>query len=334
MLAVTTSHLEQHESGQQPAPAEVPHPPVQLPPVADGIYDLVTTAVHAGQQPLVETDPCALPEISMTSSANPSTALVGEPVSFTYTVKNDGTVPLTDLQIGSALPSGLTFVSASSQGAVNGDTGYVEWTLDGLAPEGSTQLSVSASIASPGEWTNDACSVGQDEIGNEAKDCASATVVGMLPTMTATPTRTATVTTVTPQVALPIATPPAGVSQPIATPPPGVSQPIATPPPSVSQPIATPPAGVSQPIATPPPPAVSQPIATPPPAPAQPIATSAPAPQPVPSPAPQPAPPAAPARRQPAPVAPPAPPQPSGPDPAPTPAPAPVVSPAGSEAGP
>ncbi len=212
VLAVTTSHLEQRESGQQPAPAQVPHPPVQLPPVADGIYDLVTTAFTGAQQPIVETDPCALPEISMTSSANPGTALVGEPVSFTYTVKNDGTVPLTDLQIGSALPSGLTFVSASSQGAVNGDTGYVEWALDGLAPEASTQLSVSASIASPGEWANDACSVGQDEIGNEAKDCASATVVGMLPTMTTTPTRTATVTTVTPQVALPIATPPPSVS--------------------------------------------------------------------------------------------------------------------------
>ncbi len=302
VLAVAIGHLEQREA----APVQVPPPPVQLPPVADGIYDFVMTAFTEAQQTPVEVDPCALPEISMASSANPGTALVGDPVSFTYTVTNPGTVPLTDLQIASALPSGISYVSASSQGAINRDTGYVEWALEsGLAPGASTQLSVSATIASPGTWTNNACTAGQDMVGNLAKDCASTTVVGGVLTVTPTPSATPTVAltptagtpTPTPMVSQPIATPPAAVSQPIATPPAAVSQPIATPPAAVSQPIATPPAAVSQPIATAPP-AVSQPIA-PPPAPVQPVATPPPAqptepepsaPEPVSQPAPSPQP--------------------------------------------
>ena len=219
---------------------QVPPPPVQLPPVADSIYDFVMTAFTAAQQTPEEINPCALPEISMANSANPGTALVGDPVSFTYTVTNPGTVPLTDLQIESALPSGLSFVSATSQGAVNGDTGYVEWALEsGLAPGASTQLSVSATIASPGEWTNNACSAGQDAIGNEVKDCASATVFGGVltatPTATPTPTATTMTTTPTPTLTAPTATAtPVGLApvQPIApTPlPPVPVQPIAPTP--------------------------------------------------------------------------------------------------------
>jgi uncharacterized repeat protein (TIGR01451 family) len=286
VLGITTSRLEQREAERRtaPAPAQVPSPPVQLPPVAEDIYNFVMAAITTAQQTPGEVNPCA-PEISMTSSVAPSAALVGEPVSFTYTVKNPGTVPLTDLLVASTLPSGVNFVSASSQGAIDSDTGYVTWALDsGLAPGASTQYTVSATIASAGEWTNNACSAGQDLFNNVVKDCANATVVGGVLTVTPTPTPSATPTIVA------TVTPTPGPAHPIATPPtPAPAHPIATPPPPApANPIATPPTPApAHPIATPPPPAPANPIATPPPpAPANPIVTPPPAPAPQPAPAP------------------------------------------------
>jgi uncharacterized repeat protein (TIGR01451 family) len=198
-------------------------------------------------------------EISMASSVAPSAGLVGDQVTFTYTVTNPGTVALTDLEVGSALPDGVDYVSATSQGAVDGATGHILWPLqNGLAPGASTQLSVSATIADPGEWTNKACSVGQDAIGNEVRDCASTTVIGSV--VTPTPTATATATpTLTPTV-----TPTPGPAQPIATPPPAPAQPIATPPPAPEQPIAPEPPAPEQPTAPEPP---AQPASEPAPAP-------------------------------------------------------------------
>jgi uncharacterized repeat protein (TIGR01451 family) len=51
----------------------------------------------------------------MTSSVDPSAATVGEPVNFTYTVTNPGTVALTDVLVASALPGGVNFVSATQE---------------------------------------------------------------------------------------------------------------------------------------------------------------------------------------------------------------------------
>jgi uncharacterized repeat protein (TIGR01451 family) len=267
-------------AGRRTAPspqAPVPPPPVQLPPVVDDVYNWIMSSVTAAQELPPGADVCAMPEISMTNSAAPSSALVGEPVSFTFTVNNTGTVDLVDLQVESSLPAGLGFVSATSSGTM--DQGYVKWTLDsGLAAGASTQLSVSATITNPGEFTNTACSAGLDALDNQAQDCDSATVIGLAPTMTPTPTITPTQTLTavpsatpsTPEPAQPIATPPAGPAQPIATPP-GPAQPIATPPSEPSQPIATPPSEPAQPIASPPP-EPSQPIAPPPSEPSQPTA--------------------------------------------------------------
>jgi uncharacterized repeat protein (TIGR01451 family) len=295
VLQITVFRLDQREASRRSAPGQVPPPPVQLPPVASDVYEFVMAAFSGSEQATDQGNPCAPPEISMTSSVAPGTAVVGDSVSFTYTVSNPGTAQLTDVLIASALPTGINFVSASSQGAVDGDTGFVMWALQsGLAPGASTQLSVSGTIASEGLWTNDACAAGQDVVGAQAKDCASSTVqVGVLtPTPTPQPTPSATPS---PGPAQPIATPPVAPAQPIATPPVGPAQPIATPPAGPAQPIATPPAGPAQPIATPPA-GPAQPIATPPPA-------AVPLPQPVPAP-PEPAPQPQPQPQQPPPPAP------------------------------
>jgi uncharacterized repeat protein (TIGR01451 family) len=177
---------------------------VQLPPIVDGIYTFAMSSFTEAQQPPALPSPCAVPEISVSSSVDVASAQVGDQLDFTYTVTNTGTTDLTTLQVASALPSGLDYVSASNQGAVNPDTGYIEWSLgSGLATGESTQLSVSATVVDAGQLTNNVCAAGSDVTGSVATDCATATVLGtspaQTPTTTATTTGTPTVTaTVTP----------------------------------------------------------------------------------------------------------------------------------------
>jgi uncharacterized repeat protein (TIGR01451 family) len=61
----------------------------------------------------------ATPDISMDTPVSRSSAPVGKSVNYTYMVTHAGTVDPVDLQVTSALPNGLSFVSASSSGAMS-----------------------------------------------------------------------------------------------------------------------------------------------------------------------------------------------------------------------
>jgi hypothetical protein len=201
VLDSVVDRLEERLSNQPGAPAQLPAPPVQLPPIADGIYNLVIGAFGQQVQPLpAAPDPCASPEIALSSTQDTITAQSGDSVNLAFSVTNTGSVDVTDLNVASALPSGLIYESASGAGAVSADTGYVEWSLTGgLAAGDSTVFSVSATVAEPGTWTTNTCSAGADVTGAIAKDCASSTVLaaGLTPTPTATATITPTTTTTT-----------------------------------------------------------------------------------------------------------------------------------------
>ena len=166
-------------------------------------------------QPLVidQASPCEL-GVSITNSVSPNQGQVGDTVDYSYAVTNDGTVPLTDVQVDSTLPTGVTLVSASDGGSVDPNTGYVGWALAGGLDVGvSTLLSITATIAEPGSWDNTVCTVGHDALDNEDDDCATSTLISGVPTPSPTATVTATVTvTTTP------GTPAPGTGAPTPTP--------------------------------------------------------------------------------------------------------------------
>jgi uncharacterized repeat protein (TIGR01451 family) len=288
--AITIERLRAGRAARQPAPAQVPNPPVQLPPVAKGLWNLVAAA-FAAQSSSADDGPCVV-DVAMSSAVVPSAATVGEQVDFTYVVRNSGTVPLAQVQVDSALPSGLDFVSASAGGALDPATGYVAWSMPtGLPAGGTTTLSLAAAVSGSGALTNVVCSAGADTEGIEVSYCASATVAVGVPTPTLTPTPTPTLTlTLTPTVVAtplvagtPTATPntptPAATSSAVGTAT-AVRTPTVVSTQTPSVPTATPP----PPTATPQPTATSAPTPTPepPPDPEPPAPAPAPAPEPPP----------------------------------------------------
>ena len=78
-------------------------------------------------------------DLELTKTASATTVLPGDPVTWTITLTNNAANANTDatgVQVSDALPTGVTFVSATpSSGTFNGDT----WTLGGAIAPGATE---------------------------------------------------------------------------------------------------------------------------------------------------------------------------------------------------
>src|SRR5262249_3660664 len=78
---------------------------------------------------------------------------VGDTVTFTVTLKNNGPNDATGVALHDLLPAGLTFVSATPlQGSYNSTTGT--WMVGTVASGASTTLILQARVTSPGVQTN------------------------------------------------------------------------------------------------------------------------------------------------------------------------------------
>src|SRR5262249_33945410 len=84
--------------------------------------------------------------------SNPSPN-VGDDVTYTVTLTNNGPGPATGVTVNDLLPSGLQLVTAStSQGAYDGTSGL--WSVGSLANGGAATLTVIAAVISPNPQTN------------------------------------------------------------------------------------------------------------------------------------------------------------------------------------
>ena len=80
---------------------------------------------------------------------------VGQPVTFTLTLNNDGPNDATGVTVSDQLPTGLTFVSATaSAGTYNDQTGV--WTVGTVTNGGFATLTIVATLATAGTKTNTA----------------------------------------------------------------------------------------------------------------------------------------------------------------------------------
>ena len=92
-------------------------------------------------------------DLALTKTGAPSNVVVGQNVTFTVTVTNDGPDVATGVQVLDALPTGMSLVNVSStQGSYDSQTGL--WTVGAIPIGTSPSMTVVAAVDQPGVFTN------------------------------------------------------------------------------------------------------------------------------------------------------------------------------------
>src|SRR5204863_196435 len=84
-------------------------------------------------------------DLSLTKTVDYSTPNVGQTITFTITLKNDGPDTATNVAVTDALPSGLTFIS-SDQTSYDPSSSDNVWNIASLASGSSVVLNVKAKV--------------------------------------------------------------------------------------------------------------------------------------------------------------------------------------------
>ena len=116
-------------------------------------------------------------DLSVTKTVSDATPNVGDQITFTVTLSNQGPDAATGVQVTDLLPAGLTFVGATpSQGTYNNVSGV--WTVGTVSSGVPQTLSITALVVSPAAQTNTGTISDADQFDpNTANNTASATVI-------------------------------------------------------------------------------------------------------------------------------------------------------------
>ena len=177
MRAAHRRHLRTHRSPRQARPCRLR--------IRRAAHEYADTNADVHARP---------PRIGTTKTVDQPIATVGDTLTYTIIVANQGAPPLVDVEVAANLQSGLAIDSVGSGGGYNPVTHVLTWAVPGLAPGASQALTYTATLAQAGSWTDAACSVGVDADRDLTYDCddASVTSVGV-PTPTPTTTNLPTV---------------------------------------------------------------------------------------------------------------------------------------------
>jgi uncharacterized repeat protein (TIGR01451 family) len=114
-------------------------------------------------------------DLSITKTDSPDPVLVGQNLSYTITVTNNGPSTATGVTVTDALPAGVTFVSSNpSQGSCSG-TSTVTCDLGNLANGASATVTIVVTPTTTGTKTNTACVSANETDPNSGNDCSTAT---------------------------------------------------------------------------------------------------------------------------------------------------------------
>ncbi len=115
-------------------------------------------------------------DLALAKAVNNPTPNVGDTVTYTVTVRDDGPNNATGVTVQDLLPAGLTFLSAApSQGSYNSGTGT--WTVGTVSLSTAQTLAIQAIVASPTPSSNSATISHSDQFDpNTANNSASVAV--------------------------------------------------------------------------------------------------------------------------------------------------------------
>ncbi|MFS4448983.1 gliding motility-associated C-terminal domain-containing protein [Maribacter sp. 2307UL18-2] len=119
---ITTSHLPDVDS--------TPNNGI----ITEDDYDTVTFTIQSA-------------DISLLKTVSPTAASVGDVVTFTLTVSNDGTANATGIALSDVLPSGYTLGTINNGGTQTGNT--INWSGLSVTASGTTSVSLTATVDAP-----------------------------------------------------------------------------------------------------------------------------------------------------------------------------------------
>lgn len=140
------------------------------------------TTIGAGAVPVADLD--------LTKSDAPDPAAVGEVLTYTLTVVNNGPSTATGVEVVDTLPAGVTFQSAlATQGGCSESDGVVFCALGTLAVGATATIEIEVVPVTPGALVNQAVVSANESDTEVAQNVGQATtVVGALPGVVAIPT--------------------------------------------------------------------------------------------------------------------------------------------------
>ncbi len=113
-------------------------------------------------------------ELAVTKTVSNATPNVGDTISFTVTVKDNGPNAATDVQVNDLLPTGLVYVANTvTQGNYFNTTGI--WTVGNVNNGAQATLTITAQVVSPTAQTNTATATADQFDPNSANNTANAT---------------------------------------------------------------------------------------------------------------------------------------------------------------
>ncbi len=114
-------------------------------------------------------------DLAITKSVNPKVAQVGANVTYTIIASNNGPSNATGVVVSDPLPDGLTYISASSnRGTASFANGTVTANIGSLARGSTATITVRATAARPGKFTNTATIKGTEFESKLENNSASA----------------------------------------------------------------------------------------------------------------------------------------------------------------
>jgi uncharacterized repeat protein (TIGR01451 family)/gliding motility-associated-like protein len=132
----------------------------------DGDCDIATVTITV--IPVLSAD------LVISKTVDNATANVGEDVTFTITVTNNGPSDATGVAVSDQLPSGYTYVSDNSGGSYDSGTGV--WTIGNLANGANASLEITATVNASGDYTNTATASANENDPTSSNDEDDATV--------------------------------------------------------------------------------------------------------------------------------------------------------------
>lgn len=111
---------------------------------------------------IIDTTPSSSADVALMNVDSPDPVTVGNDITYTLTVTNNGPAAATGVQLSDTLPAGVTFVSTTSTQSLCSGTSTITCTLDTLASGTSVSITIVGRPADTGGISNTA-SVSSDE---------------------------------------------------------------------------------------------------------------------------------------------------------------------------